>query len=103
MDYLSWWIWYCQKEMALGNGTPHKFRSHEIGLSPYRLQISRMVDGVKPERTDCGKVSGDEKLNECASYSFVIIRGMQGADLTRHSISSHGKAHEGFTHDNVIT
>ena len=82
IDYLSWWIWYCQKEMALGNGTPHKIRSHKIELSPYRLQISRTVDGVKPERTDCGNVSADEKLNICASYSFVVIRGMQRADLT---------------------
>ena len=47
--------------MALGNGTPHKSRSHEIVLNPYRLQISRMVDGVKPERTDCGNVISGRK------------------------------------------
>jgi len=54
-----------------------------IVFSAYRLQISKMVDGVKPERTDCGDVSVNEKLNICASHSFVIIRGMQRADLTR--------------------
>ena len=51
-------------------GTPRKCRTHGIGLSPYRLQISRMVDGVKPERTDCGNVSRDEKLKYMRLLQF---------------------------------
>jgi len=72
-------------------------------FSAYRLQISRMVDGVKPERTDCMNVSVDERLNICAPHSFVIIRGMQRTDLTRlqHILICVTHTRD-VTHDDII-